>query len=86
MSEKEEEKIVDLEEIGEKYEARGFFRRLGDMFKGFGCPRDSREYKLARIELQRLAAPLVGRDGVDVRDRPYRRDGRVRAEEGRHPG
>ena len=59
MSEKEEELIVDLEEIGEKYEARGFFRRLGDMFKGFGCPRDSREYRLARIELQRLAAPLI---------------------------
>ena len=50
---------VDLGEIGKKYEERGFFLRLGDMFKGLGRPRDTREYKLARIELQRLAAPLV---------------------------
>ncbi len=50
---------IDLEEIAKKYEERGFFRRLGDMFSGLGQPRDTREYKLARIELQRLAAPLV---------------------------
>ena len=50
---------IDLEEISRKYEVRGFFRRLGDMFKGLGRPHDTREYKLARIELQRLAAPLV---------------------------
>jgi hypothetical protein len=29
------------------------------MFKGLGQPHDTREYKIARIELQRLAAPLV---------------------------
>ena len=62
MEEFEEEIVeegIDLEEIAKKYEERGFFRRLGDMFKGLGKPRDTREYKLARIELQRLAAPLV---------------------------
>ena len=29
------------------------------MFKGLGRPQDTREYKLARIELQRLSAPLT---------------------------
>ena len=29
------------------------------MFKGLGKPHDTREYKLARIELQRLSAPLT---------------------------
>jgi len=53
------EEGIDLEEIAAKYEEKGFFRRLGDMFRGLGQPRDTREYKLARIELQRLAAPLV---------------------------
>ena len=52
------EEGIDLEEIAKKYEEKGFFRRLGDMFSGLGQPRDTREYKLARIELQRLAAPL----------------------------
>ena len=62
MSEEVYEEVdegIDLEEIAKQYEERGFFRRLGDMFKGLGQPRDTREYKLARIELQRLAAPLV---------------------------
>ena len=55
----EEEVAIDLDEIARKYEEKGFFRRLGDMFKGLGKPHDTREYKLARIELQRLAAPLT---------------------------
>ena len=50
---------IDLDEIAKRYEERGFFRRLGDMFKGLQKPHDTRDYKLARIELQRLAAPLV---------------------------
>ena len=50
---------IDLDEIAKKYEERGFFKRLGDMFKGLGKPHDTRDYKLARIELQRLAAPLA---------------------------
>ena len=50
---------IDLEEIAKQYEERGFLRRLCDMFSGLGKPRDTREYKIARVELQRLAAPLV---------------------------
>jgi len=53
------EEIVNLEEIGERYEEKGFFRRIAEMSVGLGMPRASREYKLARIELQRLAAPLI---------------------------
>lgn len=49
---------VDLGEIAEKYEDKGFFERLGILFKGINKPRDTREYKLARVELQRLAAPM----------------------------
>ena len=55
----EEEVAIDLDEIAKKYEDKGFFKRLGDMFKGLSKPHDTREYKLARIELQRLAAPLT---------------------------
>ena len=58
MSQEVEEAVVDLDEIGEKYE-KGYFRRLSDMMTGLKMPHDSREYKLARIELQRQAAPLV---------------------------
>ncbi|MBQ6137721.1 MAG: hypothetical protein IJI73_10175, partial [Kiritimatiellae bacterium] len=54
----EEEIAIDLEEIAERYSEKGFFQRLKEMSKGLGMPRDTREYKLARIELQRLAAPL----------------------------
>jgi hypothetical protein len=54
-----EEEGIDLEAIARQYEERGFFRRLGDMFKGLQKPVNTREYKLARIELQRLIAPLV---------------------------
>ena len=43
----------------DKYAEKGFFRRLCEMFKGLGKPHDTREYKLARIELQRLSAPLT---------------------------
>ncbi|MGN0855373.1 MAG: prenyltransferase/squalene oxidase repeat-containing protein [Kiritimatiellia bacterium] len=58
--EQEEEVIeaIDLEAIAEKYEAKGYFRRLADMFRGLGQPPDTAAYKSARIELQRQAAPL----------------------------
>jgi len=46
-------------EIDERFEEKNFFRRVADMFAGLREPKTSREYKLARIELQRLAAPLV---------------------------
>ena len=55
----EEEVAIDLDEIAKKYEEKGFFKRLSDMFKGLSKPHDTRDYKLARIELQRLAAPLT---------------------------
>lgn len=50
---------IDLEELEEKYSERGFFKRLGEMFRGFKAPRFSRERKIAEIELQRLMAPLT---------------------------
>ena len=43
----------------DKYTEKGFFRRLCEMFQGLRMPHDTREYKLARIELQRLSAPLT---------------------------
>ena len=43
----------------EKYEEAGLFTRIGRMMKGLSCPRASREYKEALIELQRLSAPLT---------------------------
>ena len=46
-------------EINERFEEKGFFRRLGDMCKGLSKPHASAEYKLARVELQRLAAPIL---------------------------
>ena len=46
-------------EINAAFEEKGFFKRLGDMFKGLGMPKSSAEYKLAKVELQRLMAPLA---------------------------
>ena len=46
-------------EIEAAFEEKGFFRRLGDMFAGLSRPKSSPEYKLAKVELQRLAAPLL---------------------------
>ncbi len=43
----------------EKYEELGLFKRLGKMFSGFSKPHDTREYKEALIELQRLSAPIT---------------------------
>ncbi len=46
-------------EINAAFEEKSFFRRMKDMFSGLSKPRSSPEYKLARIELQRLIAPLA---------------------------
>ena len=46
-------------EIDAAFEEKGFFRRMKDMFSGLSQPRSSAEYKLAKTELQRLAAPLA---------------------------
>ena len=73
MAEYEDEEVVDeeaplsaeelfelhKEEINAAFEEKGFFRRIVDMCKGLSKPRGSAEYKLARVELQRLAAPIL---------------------------
>ncbi len=59
IEEYEEIEGIDLEEIGKRYEEKGFLRRFIDMCSGLGKPKSSREYKLARIEMQRLMAPLA---------------------------
>ena len=46
-------------EIDERFEEKGFFKRLGLMFSGLSKPRSSAEYKIARTELQRLKAPIL---------------------------
>ena len=46
-------------EINAAFEEKGFFQRLGDMFSGLSKPKSSPEYKLAKVELQRLAAPIL---------------------------
>ena len=53
------EEGIDLEAIGKQYEEKGIFTRLGILFSGISKPKNTREYKEARIELQRLAAPLI---------------------------
>lgn len=59
MSESEINREVDVDDIAERYEEQSFFKRLKIMFNGLKCSKYSREYKLARVELQRLAAPLI---------------------------
>ena len=46
-------------EINAAFEEKGFFRRMGDMFSGLSKPKSSAEYKLAKTEMQRLAAPIL---------------------------
>ena len=46
-------------EIESAFEEKGFFRRLSEMFSGLSKPHSSAEYKIARTELQRLAAPIL---------------------------
>jgi len=55
----EVEEGLDLESLAKQYEVKGFFRRLLDMCTGLSKPHNSREYKIARIELQRLMAPIM---------------------------
>ena len=51
-----EERLAELEAA---YAEVGYLRRLSRMVRGLARPRASAEYKLARTELQRLAAPIV---------------------------
>ncbi len=55
------EELFELhkEEINAAFEEKGFFRRIVDMCKGLSKPKSSAEYKLARVELNRLAAPIL---------------------------
>ena len=55
------EEIFELHkaEIDAAFEEKGFFRRMAEMFSGLSKPKSSAEYKLARTELQRLAAPIL---------------------------
>ena len=63
----EEEVPLSAEELFEQHKAeieaafedKGFFRRMGDMFSGLSKPKNSPEYKLAKTEMQRLAAPIL---------------------------
>lgn len=51
----EKDELLKIFEQGE----RSYFKRLADMFKGFGQPKDSLEFKQAMIEFQRLGAPIA---------------------------
>lgn len=46
-------------ELEERFAEKGFFGRIGTMLKGLKEPRQSREYKEAITELQRLKAPII---------------------------
>lgn len=48
-----------IEEIGARYESVTLGQRLKTLVRGLGQPHGTRAYKAARIELQRLAAPLA---------------------------
>lgn len=63
MSEPTFEEILDheekgLNEIEELFREDSFFERLSNMFKGFASARETKAYKVARLELQRLWAPV----------------------------
>lgn len=49
---------INIADIEKRYETKGYFTRLFEMFKGLGKPHDTGEYKMARIELQRQSAPI----------------------------
>ena len=49
---------VHIADVEKRYETKGYFTRLIEMFKGLGLPHESGEYKLARLELQRQSAPI----------------------------
>ena len=46
-------------EIAERFQERNVFQRLGVLFKGISKPHNTREYKEAMTELQRLQAPIL---------------------------
>lgn len=48
-----------FKEMMNLFNEKTYFQRLKSMFEGFKQPKDSKEYKLARIEMQRQAAPAA---------------------------
>ncbi len=63
MSEPTFEEVLEreekgLEEIEELFREESFFERFASIFKGFSAARETKAYKTARIELQRLSAPV----------------------------
>ena len=50
---------ANLREIEQKYRNETLLRRLKVLFGGLKAPRQSREYKAAMIEMQRLSAPVA---------------------------
>lgn len=48
-----------FKEIMSLFKEKGFFQRFASIATGLGKPKDSREYKEARTNLQRLMAPVV---------------------------
>ena len=46
-------------EIEAAFEEKGFFKRFAEMLSGLSKPRSSPEYKIACVNLQRLAAPIL---------------------------
>jgi hypothetical protein len=48
-----------LNELMSLFDEVSYFGRLKQMFSGLKQPKDSREYKMAKIEVQRLAAPAA---------------------------
>ena len=54
-----EEVNEHLDEIMEMYKEDNYFHRLKKMMSGLKAPRQSRQYREAMIEVQRLAAPVT---------------------------
>lgn len=55
------EELFELhkEEINAAFEEKSFFKRFSEMCSGLSKPKASPEYKLAKVELQRLSAPIL---------------------------
>ena len=53
------DKETAFRELMALYREKNVFQRFRAMVSGLRRPRDTREYKMARIELQRLAAPAA---------------------------
>ncbi|MFA7172069.1 MAG: prenyltransferase/squalene oxidase repeat-containing protein [Kiritimatiellia bacterium] len=49
---------TNLAEIAEMYGNESYIKRMKKLFTGLNAPRDSRAYKVAMIEIQRLSAPI----------------------------